>query len=125
MHAASLPTFGSPPPPLYREPWEHKTASVPGFQLLPLQSFREWGAQLVEGTPKDKEIVVMCHHGVRSMNLASFLVSNHCTTLPLMGCDIPWITACLHTPTSPYSSTPAGWTCRVHSRIVAHGSMST
>lgn len=39
-----------------------------GFVNLPLSKFEEWGPKLAGDEPildKDKEIVIMCHHGMR------------------------------------------------------------
>jgi rhodanese-related sulfurtransferase len=53
-----------------REPGEISTASLPGTLNIPM---REIPAR-VDELPKDKDIVVMCHHGMRSMQVAGFLV---------------------------------------------------
>ncbi len=54
-----------------REPWEHETASLPNSLLIPLRQIpARWG----ELDPK-KTIVAYCHHGVRSLQAAHFLVS--------------------------------------------------
>ena len=45
-----------------REPEEFALARVEGAELLPLSRFREWAGTL----SPDEEIVVMCHHGIRS-----------------------------------------------------------
>jgi rhodanese-related sulfurtransferase len=55
-----------------REPFEFAVAFVDGAEQTPLSSFQEW----IDGLGKEEEIVVMCHHGVRSANLCMFLVSN-------------------------------------------------
>jgi rhodanese-related sulfurtransferase len=55
-----------------REPIEHEIASVKGARLLPLSRFNEWVDDL---KPVD-EIIVMCHHGVRSANVCLFLARN-------------------------------------------------
>ena len=55
-----------------REQWEHEIASVNGAELLPLTKFGEW----VAGLKTEDEIIVMCHHGIRSANVCTFLVSN-------------------------------------------------
>ncbi len=52
-----------------REPVEYKIASVKDAELLPLSQFNEW-----IGTLKpEEEIVVMCHHGIRSANVCMIL----------------------------------------------------
>jgi rhodanese-related sulfurtransferase len=55
-----------------REPWEYEMASINGATLLPLSRFNEWIDQLTA----DQEIIVMCHHGIRSANVCQFLVRN-------------------------------------------------
>ena len=53
-----------------REIEEHDLARIEGAQLLPLSRFNEWAATL--DTAKEKEIVVMCHHGIRSAQVCSY-----------------------------------------------------
>ena len=55
-----------------REPMEYEIASIEGAKLLPLSLFTEW----IDDLQPDKEIIVMCHHGIRSANLCVFLVRN-------------------------------------------------
>lgn len=55
-----------------REPGEISTASLPGTLNIPM---REILAR-VEELPKDKEMVVMCHHGMRSMQVAGYLAQH-------------------------------------------------
>ena len=52
-----------------REPWEHEICSIPDSKLLPMQ---EIPARLQE-LPADTDIVVVCHHGMRSLQVAQFL----------------------------------------------------
>ncbi|MDQ3650988.1 MAG: rhodanese-like domain-containing protein [Acidobacteriota bacterium] len=52
-----------------REPAEHDVASVDGAELLPLSRFDEWADTL---DPAD-ELIVMCHHGIRSGQVCAFL----------------------------------------------------
>lgn len=55
-----------------REPWEHDIARIAGSQLVPM---REIQARLAE-LDDDKEVVAICHHGGRSMQVATFLEKN-------------------------------------------------
>ncbi len=55
-----------------REPWEFQTCHIPGSTLLPM---REIPARFAEVDPKS-ELVVICHHGGRSMQVAMFLEKN-------------------------------------------------
>jgi len=52
-----------------REPFEHQIAALPGAVLIPMG---ELARRQQEIDPED-EIVVYCHHGVRSANVTSFL----------------------------------------------------
>jgi rhodanese-related sulfurtransferase len=52
-----------------REPWEYQAARIEGSQLVPM---REIPARVEEIDP-DKEVVAICHHGGRSMQVAIFL----------------------------------------------------
>jgi rhodanese-related sulfurtransferase len=52
-----------------REPWEIATASVAGTHNIPMG---EIPSRLTELDP-DRETIVMCHHGVRSAQVARYL----------------------------------------------------
>src|SRR3569832_258002 len=52
-----------------REPHEHALAHIEGAELLPLSQAQEWIATV----PQDQEVVVFCHHGGRSAQVAHFL----------------------------------------------------
>ncbi len=54
-----------------REPWELERCALPNAKHIPM---REIPARLSELDPAT-EIVVMCHHGVRSQQVAYFLAS--------------------------------------------------
>ena len=63
-----------------REPWELQTASVraDGFTLLHIP-MRDIAAQLVElqqTHSPDQPIACLCHHGIRSLHVADYLVQN-------------------------------------------------
>lgn len=53
-----------------REQWEWDTARVAGFKLLPLSQFSSWAGGITTQLDPAKETVVLCHHGVRSMQMA-------------------------------------------------------
>jgi len=55
-----------------REPQEYAVARIDAAELLPLTRFNEW----IETLKPEEEIVVMCHHGIRSANVCMFLVRN-------------------------------------------------
>src|SRR5918998_6302102 len=51
------------------EPVEYELARVEGAELRPLSRFEEWAGTLDPA----REIVFMCHHGVRSAQVCAFL----------------------------------------------------
>lgn len=62
----------SPTPPLLldvREPWEYEIAHIEGSTLVPLGQVRQWVAR----EDPDREVVIICHHGVRSHHAGLFL----------------------------------------------------
>ncbi|TYJ96106.1 rhodanese-like/PpiC domain-containing protein 12 [Cucumis melo var. makuwa] len=58
-----------------REPEEVDQASLPAFQVLPLRQFGSWGPEVTTKFDPEKDTYVMCHHGVRSMQVAKYLQS--------------------------------------------------
>lgn len=60
-----------------REPWEIKIAALDGALAIPMSQIP---AQLA-AIPKDRDIVVMCHHGVRSRYVGQFLAQQGYTRL--------------------------------------------
>jgi rhodanese-related sulfurtransferase len=52
-----------------REPWEFAICHLPGSQLIPM---RYIPTSLDELDP-EREVVVICHHGIRSRQVAAFL----------------------------------------------------
>jgi len=52
-----------------REPWEFETAHMVGVKLMPMGDVPSRAHQELD--PEDR-IVVVCHHGVRSMNVTAF-----------------------------------------------------
>lgn len=53
-----------------REPWEFETAHLDGAKLMPMGDVPARAHQELD--PED-HIVVICHHGVRSMNVTAWL----------------------------------------------------
>jgi len=53
-----------------REPWEFETVHIAGATLVPMGDVPSRAHQ--ELNPED-HIVVVCHHGVRSMNVTAWL----------------------------------------------------
>lgn len=52
-----------------REPQEHATAQIAEAELLPMSMHQAWVGSL----PKDAELVIFCHHGGRSAQVAAHL----------------------------------------------------
>jgi rhodanese-related sulfurtransferase len=55
-----------------RRPDEHAFVSLPGAQLFPLQELGEHAEELE--ALKGQEVVVFCHHGIRSLHGAAYLI---------------------------------------------------
>ena len=53
-----------------REPWEHQTASLPNSLLMPMG---EVTSRAHTELDPDAPIVVMCHHGARSLSVTMWL----------------------------------------------------
>jgi len=53
-----------------REPWEFETASISGAKLLPMGDVPSRAHQELD---PENHIVVICHHGVRSLNVTAWL----------------------------------------------------
>jgi rhodanese-related sulfurtransferase len=53
-----------------REPWEFEIARIEGAKLMPMGDVPSRAHQELD--PED-HIVVVCHHGVRSMNVTAWL----------------------------------------------------
>lgn len=61
-------------PPLLldvREDWEHAIAHLPGSLLIPMGQV----PARIESLPRNRPMVVYCHHGMRSAQVAAFLLS--------------------------------------------------
>ncbi|XP_024962918.1 rhodanese-like/PpiC domain-containing protein 12, chloroplastic isoform X2 [Cynara cardunculus var. scolymus] len=56
-----------------REPHEVERAYLSGFQVLPLQQFGSWGPEVTTKLDPQKDTYVLCHHGVRSLQVAKWL----------------------------------------------------
>jgi rhodanese-related sulfurtransferase len=57
-----------------REPEEHQMVALPGSTLIPLGAL-PWRLEEIEDW-KDEEIVVYCHHGIRSLHAIGQLRSS-------------------------------------------------
>lgn len=66
----ALLAAGTPPVMLdVREGWEHQTARIENSQWIPMGEIAARFGEL----DREAEIVVICHHGGRSMQVAMFL----------------------------------------------------
>ena len=58
-----------------REPWEIETASLANFVNLPLSEFAQWSEAIEASLDRDRETLVLCHHGMRSAQMCQWLVN--------------------------------------------------
>ncbi|MGD8498948.1 MAG: rhodanese-like domain-containing protein [Chromatiales bacterium] len=59
-------------PPLLidvREPWEHRVAPFEGARLVPMRQV----PALLDELDRETELVMICHHGIRSRQAGRFL----------------------------------------------------
>jgi rhodanese-related sulfurtransferase len=54
-----------------REPWEYQQCRIEGATLIPMGTIPE-NLQKLDG---DEDVICYCHHGMRSMDVASWLRS--------------------------------------------------
>ncbi len=54
-----------------REPWEYAICHLEGSELVPMREIPTWA----ETADPEQEIVVICHHGIRSRQVAIYLES--------------------------------------------------
>ena len=69
-----------------RERWEHTVCSIAGSQLIPMQEIPGRADEL----PKDRPIVVLCHHGMRSLQVAQYLEGAGFSRLSVLGPSSDW-----------------------------------
>ncbi len=53
-----------------REPDEIAIAAIEGARVLPMSQAAAWIDHLIDHLPGDRELVIICHHGMRSMQVA-------------------------------------------------------
>ncbi|HEX7045621.1 MAG TPA: rhodanese-like domain-containing protein [Burkholderiales bacterium] len=61
-----------PAPPVVldvREPWEVEICALPGSTCIPMAEI----PGRIDELPRDRPIVVVCHHGMRSLQVARYL----------------------------------------------------
>src|SRR5205807_1665568 len=63
-----------------RTPEEWEMSHIEGAQLVT----QELGQELMTSWPKDTRIVLHCHHGMRSLDAASFLIGHGFTNVKSM-----------------------------------------
>jgi rhodanese-related sulfurtransferase len=54
-----------------REPWEHRIAALEGATHIPMREI----PAAAETLDPEQEIIVICHHGIRSRHVAQYLES--------------------------------------------------
>jgi len=64
-----------------REPSEHELCHIAGAELKPLGQIMQWMQQFGD---KDEEIVLHCHHGMRSEQASAFLARQGFTNVKNM-----------------------------------------
>jgi rhodanese-related sulfurtransferase len=67
--------LASPDPPVLidvREPAEFQIARIPGAELIPMRSVPAALSRL-EAAADTGTLIVLCHHGVRSLNVVNWL----------------------------------------------------
>jgi rhodanese-related sulfurtransferase len=57
-----------------REPWEFSLAKIDGATNVPMSSIPA-SIEDIRNLQGERELVVICHHGVRSMHVAQFLAA--------------------------------------------------
>lgn len=55
-----------------REPEEHRAAHIDGARLIPMRTVPA-NLQTIEGLSYEADVVVFCHHGVRSLQVVHWL----------------------------------------------------
>lgn len=55
-----------------REPHEHQIASLPGAELIPMNTIPA-ALQNLDAKADEGTLVVFCHHGIRSANVVNWL----------------------------------------------------
>lgn len=60
-----------------REPWEYEKCRIENSRLIPMRRV----PNVLHELDPDQEIVVICHHGIRSRSVAAYLASNAFTNI--------------------------------------------
>lgn len=64
-----------------REPEELELAQLDGFLNLPLSQYGEWSSDIRSRLDPDVETIVLCHHGMRSMQMCQWLATQGFTNV--------------------------------------------
>ena len=64
-----------------RERNEVAIALIPNFEVYPLSEFEQWSEPLLANLKPEAEIVVICHHGMRSAQLCQWLLARGFTNV--------------------------------------------
>jgi len=67
-----------------REVDEYALVKIDGSQLYPLSIFASLVEQELSHEPKSKEIIIYCHHGIRSLNATYYLKDQGFTNVKSM-----------------------------------------
>ena len=71
-----------------REPHEHAQIAIPGATLIPLGTL----SQRCQEVPRDKEVIVYCHAGIRSLKGQQILLNHGFTDVTnLVGGIMAWV----------------------------------
>ncbi len=52
-----------------REPWEYRLCHIDGSRHIPMRHIPE----IIDQLPADEDIIVICHHGIRSRAVCHYL----------------------------------------------------
>ncbi len=69
-----------------REPWEHAICALPGARLVPMEELE----LRVDELPAGAEVVVYCHHGIRSAAVVQWLRAQDIPAVNLRGGIDAW-----------------------------------
>jgi rhodanese-related sulfurtransferase len=70
-----------------REPDEYQEAHVPGATLIPLATVPD----RLDDVPVERDVLVICRSGARSMRAAEFLTANGISATNVAGGTVAWI----------------------------------
>jgi rhodanese-related sulfurtransferase len=76
-------------PPLLidvRQPWEHEICRIEGDQIIPLDQL----PSRLAGIPRERTIVLYCHHGARSLMAGRLLAQAGYDAISLAGGIAAW-----------------------------------